>query len=542
MSALRGIAAIMAGMGTGLVAGKEAAEKKARQDKDDAWQEEQRNRQRSEWSEKDALKTSMKDAFADRSTIEGTAVTGTTGTNLYKDPGQAQAMAEEARIEAEMRGESPSAVATTQATGITGGMSKGHQITTGPVDLNAINSRDAKMARGVNALMAAGDPEKAISMENVVMQNKAQKLGLDAAQLKFADDQFNRKLQETLSRGGDFWGNASQVLTDTSVGGLAGVQVKPVVSADGKTVQLVGVKNGQEKVMFSAPNTTEGRLAFVQETSKADPVTKISWLKEGVDREAEKTKRAEDQANKDRDFGLRKQESESNQSYRSRMLKLQEAQDGRQAETHRVTMEAEKLPAAVKLSAASLNKQIESVATALNKAMAEGQFDPNNPGTAQLLKQQADLGVQYHKLIQPYLPSKAGSTGLPDASVFDAPKTPASQPPSAATAKPAQPVAPPSAPPPQQARAPLTTMQAMNPSGNASLESVLGPKSTQIQGMAEMFRQAQQKTAEAAKAGNPTAVVAAAQAQQQVRGLIDKALQDMNPQQAQAVRQAVGIN
>lgn len=285
-------ASFLVGMGGGYIKAKDKEYERERQAKEDAWREEQQGWQRADRAEKDALRTSMKDAFADRSTIEGTAVTGTTGTNLYKDPAQAQAAADEARIEAEMRGESPSAVATMQATGITGNMSKGHQITTGPVDLASLNSRDAKMARGVNALMAAGDPEKAISMENTVMENQAKKLGLNVAQLKFADDQFNRKMQETLSREGDFWGNASQVLTDTSLGGLAGVQVKPVVSADGKTVQLVGVKDGKEQVMFSAPNTAEGQLAFVQRISKADPATKIGWLKEGVDREAAQAKAA----------------------------------------------------------------------------------------------------------------------------------------------------------------------------------------------------------------------------------------------------------
>ena len=285
-------ASFLAGMGGGYIKAKDKEYERERQAKDDAWREEQQGWQRADRAEKDALRTSMKDAFADRSTIEGTAVTGTTGTNLYKDPAQAQAAADEARIEAEMRGESPSAVATMQATGITGNMSKGHKITTEPVDLASLNSRDAKMARGVNALMAAGDPEKAISMENTVMENQAKKLGLNVAQLKFADDQFNRKMQETLSREGDFWGNASQVLTDTSLGGLAGVQVKPVVSADGKTVQLVGVKDGKEQVMFSAPNTADGQLAFVQRISKADPATKIGWLKEGVDREAAQAKAA----------------------------------------------------------------------------------------------------------------------------------------------------------------------------------------------------------------------------------------------------------
>lgn len=163
-------ASFLAGMGGGYIKAKDKEYERERQAKEDAWREEQQGWQRADRAEKDALRTSMKDAFADRSTIDGTAVTSTSGTNLYKDPAQAQAAADDARIEAEMRGESPSAVATMQATGITGNMSKGHKITTEPVDLSSLNSRDAKMARGVNALMAAGNPMEAMSLQQTSNQ------------------------------------------------------------------------------------------------------------------------------------------------------------------------------------------------------------------------------------------------------------------------------------------------------------------------------------------------------------------------------------
>lgn len=286
-------ASFLAGMGGGYIKAKDKEYERERQAKDDAWREEQQGWQRADRAEKDALRTSMKDAFADRSTIEGTAVTGAGNKILERDPAQLAVMQKIQSDVADLEGTAP--VTAAPATGVVSNATRGHQITTGPVDLTSLNSRDAKMARGVNALMAAGDPEKAISMENTVMENQAKKLGLNVAQLKFADDQFNRKMQETLSREGDFWGNASQVLTDTSLGGLAGVQVKPVVSADGKTVQMVGVKDGKEQVMFSAPNTAEGQLAFVQRISKADPATKIGWLKEGVDRESARSKAALDE-------------------------------------------------------------------------------------------------------------------------------------------------------------------------------------------------------------------------------------------------------
>lgn len=320
MSALRGIAAIMAGMGTGLVAGREDAEKKARQAKDDAWREEQRSWERADRAEKDAIKTSMRDAFADRSTIEGTAVTGTTGTNLYKDPGQAQAMADEARIEAEMRGESPSAVATTKATGITGNMSKGQQITTNPVDLKALNSSDAKWGRAVSAMMPF-DPEKALSMENTVMEGRAKKLNLDVAQLKHLNSTYNQTVLSKLNDpSGDFFDNAAKIVTDAQFGGLVGATGRVERSADGKTVNIIVAKDGKDVRTIPVPNSAEGRKELVQKFMKADDVTQLSFLKDDADREAARAKAAADQANKDRDHQLDLDKLQATRDYQNGML------------------------------------------------------------------------------------------------------------------------------------------------------------------------------------------------------------------------------
>lgn len=288
-------ASFLVGMGGGYIKARDKEYDRERQAKDDAWLEEQRNRQRAEWFEKDAIKTSMKDAFADRSTIEGTAVTGTTGTNLYKDPGQAQAMADEARIEAEMRGESPSAVATTKATGITGNMSKGHQITPEPVDLKALNSRDAKWGRAVSAMMPF-DPEKALSMENTVMEGRAKKLNLDVAQLKHLNSTYNQTVLSKLNDpSGDFFDNAAKIVTDAQFGGLVGATGRVERSADGKTVNIIVAKDGKDVRTIPVPNSAEGRKELVQKFMKADDATQLSFLKDDADREAAKAKAALEQ-------------------------------------------------------------------------------------------------------------------------------------------------------------------------------------------------------------------------------------------------------
>ena len=300
-------ASFLAGMGGGYIKAKDKEYERERQAKEDAWREEQQGWQRADRAEKDALRTSMKDAFADRSTIEGTAVTGTTGTNLYKDPTQAQAAADEARIEAEMRGESPSAVATMQATGITGNMSKGHQITTEPVDLASLNSRDAKMARGVNALMAAGDPEKAISMENTVMQNKAARLGLDVAQLKFIDETTRGQMSNALASGATWHEGAAKFVTQSQYPTIKDVKGESVVSPDGKTVTLFAVMpDGTRRAAGTYPADETGSIKFMEQFGSLPIETRIG-LMQG------RATAATDQANKDRDYALREREAKVRQ-------------------------------------------------------------------------------------------------------------------------------------------------------------------------------------------------------------------------------------
>jgi hypothetical protein len=155
----------------------------------------------------------------------------------------------------------------------------------------------------------------------------------------------------------------------------------------------------------------------MQRVMRAPVETKIGWI-------VEEAKARQVQANSDRDFDLRKQESENAQQYRTRMLGIQQAQEARAQAVHRTTMDDAKIPAAVKLQATSLAEQMKSVSNALNKAMAEGMFNPENPGTAKLMKEQADLRLSYQKLLQPYTPGAAAgpaaANGLPDASVFAA--------------------------------------------------------------------------------------------------------------------------
>lgn len=425
----RGMVSFLAGLGAGYLNANEKARERERQAKDDAFREEQRGRQRQEWQAADQLNADLKDAAAPRETISGTETTAG-GTKVFSQtPENAAGMQALLANEAELTGDAPQQKQTTAATG---DMARGHKI---GATAEGQNTGEARNQRVVDALMKNGQIERAATMENTALEQKAKKLGLQVAELKFADDEFNRKLGETFANNPNWTQAAADVLTKTKVGGLAGVNVQAVPSADGKKVDFVGQgADGKQKVLATFDNSDAGKAQFLQRVMRAPVETKIGWI-------VEEERAKQTQANADREFNLRKQESESNQQYRNRMLSIQQTQESRAAAQHKAAMEDAKIPPAVKLQAATLAKQMETNNAALSKAMAEGLFDPNSPGTSSLLKQQADLGIQYQKLLQPYTPGAVSSpaAGLPGKEVFASPAPQAAQSPQPAAPKPAGP-------------------------------------------------------------------------------------------------------
>lgn len=185
-----GAVSFLAGLGTGYLNAKTQKDRDDRQAKIDAENAEIRALQRDELKQAREDRQTLRDAGADRVALPGTAVIASTGTNLYADPEQAEAAAAEARIEAEMTGTDPAGVKTQAATGVTGRMAKGHQITTDPVDVAAINSPEAKSKRVIAALDGI-DPLKAMEARHVQTQR-------DREGVKFTQEQeaYAKKLKE----------------------------------------------------------------------------------------------------------------------------------------------------------------------------------------------------------------------------------------------------------------------------------------------------------------------------------------------------------
>jgi hypothetical protein len=292
MSILRGMASVLAGVGTGLVSNKEEAEKKARQDKVDAWLQEQQDRQRQGWKEDDALKAGLKDAGAVRTAQQGT-VTESNGQKLFSaDPAQAAQLKNMTESIAELEGTGP--VNQTQGSAITGNMSKGHEITTGPLDmkkLQELNSPQSVAERQAQTYSANGKPLEANQMRASAMDLKLKQLGLSKAEADWGDMEFDRMLKQKVPMGPGFGHAFAKVLTDTNVGGLAGVKYEAVYAPDGKSFEMVGV--GPDGTKHSKGKFTDddaGWAQAMQRANSASLATKIGYVAEAgkAAREAEK--------------------------------------------------------------------------------------------------------------------------------------------------------------------------------------------------------------------------------------------------------------
>ncbi len=402
------------------------------------------------------------------------------------------------------------------------------------------NTPEAINARQAAFMQANGKPLEALQMNNAVMDSKIKKLGLSRDEAKFADEEFNRKLMKDLDANPDWTVGAAKILTDTQVGGLNGLTVSARPSKDGKTVDFVGVgQDGTEKVLKSFKNGAEGKAEFLQTAGRTSFENKLNFV-------VEKAKADQAQSNWQQTFDFNKKKEESDQQYKNRLLGFQANQDARAAETHRVAMADAKIPPAVKTLASSYQEQVKSASAALNKAMAEGQFDPKNPGTQQLLKDQKEAMQSLADTLAPYTKKVEGGAPTADPLERRAPasgQTPAAKPGQTAPTAPAQAepvvsmqqVAPVATPKPAP-----TVMDALNPGGNQSLAATLQPKAQAIETLAAQLKQAQAAMAQAAQ-GNPQGAIAQAQSVQAIRSAINKQLEGMNQQQAAMVIQAAGL-
>lgn len=340
------------------------------EDEDRAWKKEEREAARADRAANKKLDTEMRDALAPRVTMAGTVTQGSDGKLFSASTENAAEMQQTLANEAELRGES----APTQEPGVavTGRMTQGHQIATGGPAVTmtgaAVNPNDpaARDERALQVLRANGQWKEAMAMETAIMDQKAKRIGLESAEYKFLDEKANREMMEHLQGGKNWWEGAAKFITNTKAGPLKDIKAEAKLSKDGKTVEMFAVMpDGSKQPTGTYPANDQGLEQFIQKFGSIPLEVRLRLLSE----------------NRKAAAGVKDAE----------------------------TQEDAKIPAAVKLEASSLAKQIEDISAALNKSMAEGSFDANNPGTKLLLEQQSALRIQYRRVITPYKPGAGAS-------------------------------------------------------------------------------------------------------------------------------------
>lgn len=378
------------------------------------WRQEQQNRQRSEWKDQDQLKTDLKDAGAVRNVEQGTVVDGQTGAGpmqrtFTQNPEEASRVKAMMDAEAEMTGAAPAM--QQPGTAVTGRMSQGHQISTGQeagpmAQMGDPNSAEAAAKRTAQAYRQNGQMDKAMAMENAIMEQQARRLGLDVEQMKFADMQTNRALETALRSAPTWYEGAAKFATGAKRGGMDGMTVEPVLSPDGKTVTLrATMPDGTTRDTGTYAADESGMLEFGRKFAAIPLEKRMDIMRDQIKADKEDSRW-------ERTFDFNKKKDEDEKAYKNRLLGFQARQEARAAETHKLAMEDAKIPPAVKQLANSYQEQVKSASAALNKAMAEGQFDPNNAGTAQLIRDQKDAMQSLADTLAPYTGKAAGGADV----------------------------------------------------------------------------------------------------------------------------------
>lgn len=220
---MRGIASFIAGFGNGYFKAEDKKYERERQQKLDAWQEEQQGRQRKEWDRADRLESDLQAA--------GTPLTVEQPNDVLKDDDGN-----------DMPAVPPLRVGTQRYATM-------EEATKAAADAN---TPEAQNSRVVDAYRRAGQHDKALTMQSTLRQG-------EAADMQLAGLKFQQKLGDWISGGFDGFRDG---VNGYEAGPFKGRKIDFIVSPDGKTrtVGLVGEDGTVSPTSMAVPNTQEGLI------------------------------------------------------------------------------------------------------------------------------------------------------------------------------------------------------------------------------------------------------------------------------------------
>lgn len=438
------------------------------------------------------------------------------------------------------------------------------------------NAPDAVVGRQAQALRGLGKATEALQLESAHTQGKAAKLTLEKAQEDFLNEKWDQRVGAITAPG-----QLAEVLSGSPM--VGGAQIKAVPTADGKQVQLVKVgADGQETTWgkaFSndARGTSEAIMAATKGMSAAQKITAMQHFAQFD----------ESRRQFDENLGQRKTEHAQTLAQRDRHHADDVRQRGEQIGISRSQLaiaqqkaaEDHALPPATKLHLQGLSKTIDGINAAINKAQADGMWDPTSQGATDLMGRLNKAQRDQAALLAPYVDKESGRTGVspkakPSYADFvkdegngapSAPNTPptgraaaavqaaapapapvAAQPgriqaqvPFGAAGDPARTAPPQAAQPAQPAQDPL--LAALGASGNSSIDQIVARQAPALRQAADVVRAAQAQVVAAAQRQDQQGVAQATQAAAQAGAQLRAMLAQMEPGMAARVQQALGV-
>jgi hypothetical protein len=499
-------------------------ERRRRQEEEDAWTRENRDRQRKSWQQDDAADAAIGAAMAPAQRDGGYRVTDAAGSDAFTKDADAAAMMQD------MAGSANGGALQRRSFRVQ------DQTYDTEADANAAeakyNSPSQQMSRSADAVSAI-DPKRSQQLRADSMQTRAAEMTLSKAEEAEVNERFNMSLLEEVDGAPTWYEGAAKFGTKMLQG--RGV-VEPRPSPDGKSVSLVVVTpDGKEQVTGVYEDSPKGFEEFVQKSAKLDTKSKLGILSARAQMLRDEEAAAAERQNRidDRQAGFENQVKLAELQHRQAMARQRAAQSG---------VRDKEGPATTAVDPKTGNP--------VSGRIVNGKFVPYDMGGYGMPTRSVDP-QKYTAVLKDNVeiyggdlarariatdeqfgmrsaPAQQGAAS-PDAALLkmqdERSRSGSGQLPQAR----------------QPAAKPLSVEGAMNPGGNDSVSRVMAPKIQQMQQIAQQYQLAKQMTAAAAKSGDPAAVQHYAQQQQSLATAIKGQLSGMNPQQAQQVMSALGL-
>lgn len=435
------------------------------------------------------------------------------------------------------------------------------------------NTSEAKDGRAAAAYRRIGKPAQAVQIEAAQTQQKTAKFTLDREQEKWVNEKFDQQLGSITDAN-----QLAQVLTGSKA--VGGATVTTVITGDGKKAQLMVAGPDGQQVKFGREfdNTPDGLQKMMVAHSKSMGIGAKATLMQTF-AAFEEQKRATAAAEADRDATREQADTHFKAGHEQRDIHFNKKmeQDDRQfgvtssisranlgvaqaglqlrREEHADTMKR-KLPVEVERSVQVYDRTIQGIEKAITEAQARNEWDDKSEGAKALRIRLTKAYEARDALVKPYsaTPGAApaagpaggdymGYGGKPGAASGAKPEPGSGLPtprPQAAGGLP-RPAAPPPTPATQAQPMGDPLLHAMGATGNNTVSAVVAQQAPVIRQAADQVRAAQAEVVAAANSKNPQAVAAAVQKAAQAGQQFQALLKDYNPAQAKAIAAAVGM-